>query len=366
MAHLGLSTKCTSHYVSEVTGHIQRLTYKQRKDFNRFPTFLTLKNHTLDLSDHTILPHNKEFRATIAVPTVYDPKAACPAIIKFLSEIVKPEDVTLLLEIIGWCLDANSGMQKLVMMLGSGANGKSTFLELLRAFIGPDNCSSVSLHQLTENRFSMAELYNKLVNIFGDLPPKGIKDISNIKMLTGGDAMPAERKFKDPFSFVNKAKLIFSMNELPSLPEDNLAMWRRIMLIDFPNQFTGTNADKNLLAKLTTDEELSGLLNLALQHLKDVQTKGEFSYFRTIDEVRREYLLKTDPALVFVKERCVEVSDSWISKEDMYQAFFVFCQKINRPAPGKNQFGARLKKLDVVSERQDDWYVHGWVGLKLK
>ena len=366
MAHLGLSTKCTSHYVSEVTGHIQRLTYKQRKDFNRFPAFLTLKNGTLDLTDQFVLTHSKEFRATIAVPIIYNKDAQCPAITKFLNEIVKPEDVPLLLEIIGWCLDADSGMQKLVMMLGSGANGKSTFLELLRAFIGPDNCSSVSLHQLTENKFSMAELYNKLVNIFGDLPAKGIKDVAPIKMLTGGDAMQAERKFQDPFSFVNKAKLIFSMNQLPSLPEDNLAIWRRLMLIDFPNQFTGTDADKNLLAKLTTEEELSGLLNLALQHLKDVQTKGEFSYFRTIDEVRREYLLKTDPALVFIKERCTEVSDSYISKENMYQAFVSFCQELKRPAPGKNQFGARLKSLDIVSERQDDWGIHEWVGLKLK
>jgi putative DNA primase/helicase len=156
------------------------------------------------------------------------------------------------------------------------------------------------------------------------------------------------------------------MNQLPSLPEDNLAIWRRLMLIDFPNQFTGTDADKNLLAKLTTEEELSGLLNLALQHLKDVQTKGEFSYFRTIDEVRREYLLKTDPALVFIKERCNEVSDSYISKEDMYQAFVSFCQELKRPAPGKNQFGARLKSFDIVSERQDGWGIHEWVGLKLK
>ena len=122
MAHLGLSSKCTSHYVSEVTGHIQMLTYKQRKDFNRFPAFLTLKNGTLDLTDQFVLTHSKEFRATIAVPIIYNKDAQCPAITKFLNEIVKPEDVPLLLEIIGWCLDADSGMQKLVMMLGSGAN----------------------------------------------------------------------------------------------------------------------------------------------------------------------------------------------------------------------------------------------------
>jgi len=366
MLQKGLSAKCTSHYVSEVVGHIQRSTYQPRDKFNRYPTLLTLKNGALNLEDHSIFPHRREFRATIAVPLVYNSEAQCPAISKFLGEIAKPEDVPLLLEIIGWCLDANSNMQKLVMLLGSGANGKSTFLQLLRAFIGPDNCSSESLHQLTENRFSMAELYNKLVNIFADLPPKGIKEISPIKMLTGGDSVSGEKKFQHSFTFVNKAKLIFSMNQLPSLPEDNLAMWRRIVLIDFPNQFTGVNADKDLLAKLTTEDELSGLLNLALHHLKDIQTKGEFSYFWSIDEVRREYLLKTDPAAVFVKERCIEVSDSWISKEDMYQAFVIFCQGMNRPAPGKNQFGARLKRLDIVSERQDERYIHGWVGLKLK
>lgn len=362
----GLLAKSTAHYANEVVGHIQRTTFTPREEFNKFPNLLTLKNGVLDLEDHYILPHRREFNATIAVPLIYNPEAQCPTITKFLSDIVKPEDVTLLLEVIGWCLDANSRMQKLVMLLGDGANGKSTFLGLLRAFVGSENCSSESLHQLTENRFSMAELYNKLVNIFGDLPAKGIKDVSNIKTLTGGDLLVAEKKFQNQFTFVNKAKLIFSMNQLPSLPEDNLAMWRRIILIDFPNEFTGKKDDKQIIDKLTTEEELSGLLNLALQHLKDVQTKGEFSYHKSIDDVRREYLLKSDPAVVFINERCIEVSDSHISKEDLYQAFVSFCKEVKRPAPGKNQFGARLNSLDIVSERQDERRIHEWVGLKLK
>ena len=366
MSRKELSEQCTMHYVAEVSGHVQRLTYLPRAEFNASPNLLTLKNGVLDLETYSLVPHARVFRSTIMLPIVYDPKAKCPTISKFLKEVVKPEDVPLLLQIIGWCLDLNSGMQKLVILLGSGANGKSTFLELLRAFVGQENCSSVSLHQLSENRFIMAELYNKSVNIFGDLQGKGIKDISNLKMLTGGDAILGERKFQQPFTFHNKAKLIFSTNQLPAMPEDNMAIWRRMILIDFPNKFTEDKADKNLLSKLTTESELSGLLNLALAYLSTLKGDGHFAYHKSIEEVRRDYLLKTDPAIIFVKERCIEVSDNWISKEDMYQYFVIFCKDMNRPAPGKNAFGSRLKSYDVVSEKQEAWGEHGWVGLKLK
>jgi putative DNA primase/helicase len=223
----------------------------------------------------------------------------------------------------------------------------------------------VSLHRLSESRFSLAELYNKLVNIFADLPSKGLKDVSNLKMLTGGDAITAEKKFQHPFSFYNKAKLIFSTNNLPAMPEDGSAMWRRLVIIDFPYQFVGKRDDRHILEKMTTEKELSGLLNLALMNLKELKERGDFTYNKSLSDVRRLYLFRSDPVRVFVEEKCTQLSDTWISKEDLYQAFVGFCKEYRLPALGKNAFGRRMHALDIVSEKQGTWLEHGWVGLKL-
>src|SRR5208283_2759033 len=88
------------------------------------------------------------------------------------------------------------------------------------------------------------------------------------KMLTGGDSIGTEKKFKDEYSFVNYAKLIFSANKPPKVTdEDSYAFWRRWILIEFPNQFGDDKKDPEILNKLTAEAELSGLLNWALEGL---------------------------------------------------------------------------------------------------
>ena len=96
----------------------------------------------------------------------------------------------------------NNSYQKSFIFLGQGANGKSTLLDLLLAFLGSLNASKVSLQDLGSNRFRVAELYGRMANIFTDLDNKSLQSTSMFKMITTGDPITAERKFKDPFEFV--------------------------------------------------------------------------------------------------------------------------------------------------------------------
>ena len=93
-------------------------------------------------------------------------------------------------------------------------------------------------------------------------------------MLTGGDPIPAEEKFKTPFWFINSAKLLFSANEIPKTPDESDAFFARPIIINFPNQYLGRKADPYLLRKLTTKAELSGLLKIVLRRLPRVLEKG--------------------------------------------------------------------------------------------
>jgi len=90
--------------------------------------------------------------------------------------------------------------------------------------LGKTNCTGINLQSLATNRFSTAELFGKLANISPDLPKATLRDTGNIKALSGGDAITAEHKFHQPFTFTNKAKLIFAANQPPIIDDESLAL----------------------------------------------------------------------------------------------------------------------------------------------
>ena len=366
MEELDQAEFTTINYVREVAGHIKRSTLIAREKINGDPDLLVVRNGIIRLTDRELLPHSPNAVFTIGIPVSYGIDAKCPIIDSFIPQIVKPDDIALLYELVGWCLDRKSPIQKLFFLLGAGANGKSTYLNLLRKFLGPENCSAASLQSLADNRFTMAQLSDKLANIFPDLPVSGIRDAAVIKGLTGGDTMLAENKFERPFNLSNTAKLIFSANKAPRLNEDSDAIWRRLVIVDFPNQFMGAKADSNLVDKLTTPEELSGLLNAALEALQRLRQQKAFTVGTSMESVRRKYLLNSNPVPLFIAEMCDRDLKFSVSKDDLYEAFLQFCEDTGTAILGKKAFGARLNAMSIVIEAQDPWHVHVWRGIKLR
>ncbi len=355
LAKLGLESLATTHYMEQVIGFIQRFTFTEREQLNKDHNILVVRNGVIDLRTGELSPHSKDYRATAAVPVTYNRDAECPRITKFINEVAEPKDVQLLWEIPAWCLIPYSGIQRLVVLLGEGANGKTVYLEMLRRFLGKENCTAYSLQSLTTNRFASSGLFGKLANISPELPSKALREAGMLKTLTGQDTVEGEKKFKDSFSFVNTAKMIFATNTPPEMSEDTLAIWRRFVVIDFLNKFIGPGADKNLLAKLTTEEELSGLLNKALEALVRLEKNGDFTYHRTIEDTRAKYLLASNPAAAFIEECCDFSAWESITKEELYQAFLKFCQDNKLPGIGKKAFGHKVKWAYRLQEERDTW-----------
>lgn len=361
----------TSYQINEVAGHIQRSTYVVRPEFNKDGGVLNLVNGLYVIRTGELIDHRAEFLSTIRIPVAYDPDADCPLIKKFFSEVLRPENIPVIEEFFGYCLIPAHWIQRLVLCIGDGGNGKSTLLELLRAFLGSQNCSHLSLQQIEAQRFALASLYGKLANIHADIPSKPLKYTGWLKMLTGGDTISAEKKFKEPFSFVNHAKLIFSTNKPPKvIDEDSFAFWRRWILINFPNKFVGDNADKLILAKMTTRDELSGLLNVALQGLDRLLRSGDFSYLASADEVAEQYRKESDPIYAFIEDMCEPDLEGWVSKDNLYQAFAAYCDNQHISKLGKESFGRQLKNTPnahVVARqrRVSGELMWGWHGIKV-
>lgn len=333
----------TNHVINEFLGHIRRSTYRKLQKLEEPIDKICLENGVLDLKTLKVEEHNPYLIFFNKLPVYYDPSARGQTIKKFLREIVPEDCVAVLEEVAGYCLYKRHFIHIAFMLVGIGRNGKSTFINLLRALLGPNNCSSIPLQQLENNRFAASNLFGKLANLFADLPARALRETSLFKMLTGEDLIPGEKKFKDAFFFTNYSKLIFSCNQIPRSPDDSDGFFRRWIILNFPNNFEGSSCDKKLIDKLTTPEELSGFLNIALEGLKRLLKTGDFSSAQSIEAVREEYIRKSDSVASFVMD-CVCISpDDHISKKELYTAYADYCRLYNSPVVPENTFHRQLQ-----------------------
>lgn len=332
------------HRINEILAHVRRQTYKNRADIQEEKNMICLENGILNLTTLKIEKHDSSHVFFNKIPVHYAEKADCLVIKKFLSEIVPIEDIPILQEIAGYTLYKNYFIHKAIMLVGGGANGKSTFINLLKTFLGQDNCISIPLHHLEEDKFALANLYGKYANLFADLPSRALKNTSIFKMLVGEDLIPAEKKFKDKFFFTNYAKQIFSANQVPQSPDDSDAFFRRWIILNFPNQFLNSKADKTLLSKLTTPQELSGFLNFAIEGLKRLLDEQDFSNSLSVDKIRETYVRLSDSVGAFVMD-CIEVSlNTYELKKELYTHYADYCRNKKYPIVSENIFHKELQK----------------------
>ncbi len=333
----------------EVIDYIKASTYTKRRE--EPPSLLPLNNGVLNINTMELKPHTPEYMFFNKLPVNYDPEVDCSEIKKFHKEITNDEqDVTVLEETVGYCLYRGCLIHKALMVVGGGANGKSTWLGLVRVFLGSQNVSGRSLFELEEVRFARADLFGKYANIYADLPDRALQRTGMFKMLTGGDQLAAEKKFRDSFHFVNYAKLLFSANKVPEAMDDTDAFFRRWIIITFPNVFNGDNCDPKKLEKITTEQELSGLLNLALAALKRLLNNGGFSHMKTTDEIREDYIRKSSPIASFVLD-CLEVdTDAFIEKKELFNIFAAYCRARGIPCVTRDTFFKNLPQHVAVTD----------------
>ncbi len=354
--------------VSEVIGHIKRSTYTEPEEFEATPvTEICVLNGILNITTGEISEHTPEKIFLNKVLVNYESTADCPQIKKFLNEVLLEKDILVFQEFLGYCLYKGYPFAKIMLLIGSGRNGKSTLINLIKTFIGQMNCASVSLQSLDKNRFAIASLYGKLVNMYADIPSDKMTSTSNFKAITGNDLVTCERKFKDGFVFVNYAKLIFSANQVPQTPDDSDAFYRRILLVNCPNEFEKEYCDPNILDKLTTPEELSGLLNYALDGLKRLLMNGHFSENVSLEEVREEYLRKSNSTAAFFMD-CMEISpDSFEQKKVLYSRYATYCKKQNYVPFSEKKFVELLRQEAEIYDYKatiDGVRVNCWRGIR--
>jgi len=328
----------------EVVFNIQGRSFVDREDFNKDINIIPVKNGLLNIKTRKIEDFSYDKKYTLQLPVEYNPDATCPNIDKFMSEVFKPEDVPLAYEIISYCLWRDVPIQKGIMLLGGGRNGKSKYIGLIRHLLGEANISTRTIQDLCYNKFAPATLFGKLANLNADLPEMALKQTGNFKQLTDGDFLTYEKKHQDVNSgFKNYAKLIFAANKLPKTEDITFAFFDRWVIIECPNTFTGKNRDANILQKITTPEELSGLLNKCLTTLESLLDRGEFTPGSTQD-IMKEYVRRSDSIRAYVMDKLVKnVEAPLVPRSEVYEKYCEYCEENDLAPETSQKFGRDLK-----------------------
>lgn len=367
-------SEINSYLVNEVVAHIERETRESIaifNDDNREP-HVVLENCVLYLDTLLTETFRPELHALNKLPVLYDPNAECPNFKRFIGETLSIEDLSGVQEELGAILRRKYLTKKFSIYIGAPDTGKTTLISVVSKLLGDENVSKVSIQDLaSRNPFQTAPLYGKLANIRDDLSKEIIYSAGKLKEITGGFPIQAERKFQEQFNFTNSAYLIFTCNDLPPLQEDDEGFFARVIIRNFANKFGGHDKpDRNLLEKITTKEELSGILNWAIEGYHRLRENGwNFTNTVTLDSTREDYKLKSDPVWAFCQDWIDEESQAFEIKEVLYNTFKQYCKLKDIPLITKDKFFKTLPtKVNVSSDYrtiEGQGRKHAFVGIKL-
>jgi putative DNA primase/helicase len=290
---------------------------------------------------------------THQLPFEYDPEATAPLFQKYLDEVLPDKDKQkIFAEYCGYIFIKPSvlKLEKMLILFGTGANGKSVFFEILNALLGAENISNYSLQSLTnDNGYFRAKIGNKLVNYASEINGKLETDI--FKQMASGEPIEARLPYGDPFILNEYAKLIFNCNELPKDVEHTNAYFRRFLIIGFDVTIPEDRQDKQLPNKII-DSELSGVFNWILQGLDRVLEQKKFSKCEAVDNARSNYEKQSDSVQLFITEMDYKISATdYILISELYPRYKMFCSEDGYRPVGKTKFIQRLNHYKIFVNR---------------
>jgi len=294
---------------------------------------------------------SKDF-ITHQLPFEYDPEATAPQWQKFLDEVIPDKDKQkVFAEFFGYIFIKPSvlKLEKMLILYGTGANGKSVCFEVLNALLGSENVSNYSLQSLTDaNGYYRAKIANKLVNYASEINGKLETDV--FKQMASGEPIEARLPYGNPMILKEYAKLIFNCNELPKDVEHTPAFFRRFLIVGFDVTIPEDKQDKQLPQKIIQNE-LSGVFNWILKGLDRVLEQKNFSKCEAIENARSNYEKQSDSVKMFIDEYEYKTATEYTTISTLYSQYKSFCIEDGYRPVSKSNFMKRLHHFKIVVSR---------------
>jgi putative DNA primase/helicase len=318
------------------------------ENFDAEPWLLNVENGTLDLRTGSLKPHSRNDLITKIAPISYDKNAMCPIWDTFLNEIMPgdPDLIRFLQKAVGYSLTGDTSEQVVFILFGTGANGKSTFINTILHLLG-----GYALQTATETLLVKKHgtgIPNDLARLKGARFVAAVEAEQGrplaealVKQLTGGDPIVARFLYGEYFQFYPTFKLFLSVNHKPIIKGSDHGIWRRIRLIPFNVTFPLCKRDPNLSTKLKA--ELPGILRWAAEGCLLWQ-KEKLAPPAAVKAATEDYRTEMDVVGDFIRECCDELPDEKTPFKDLFAKYTTWSLVNGDSFPDQKEFAQALSE----------------------
>lgn len=332
--------------------------------FDTAPMLATARNGiTINLATGTTYQAKREDLITKALGTDYDPAAKCLRWIEHLGQVFSgnAKMIAFFKRAVGYSLTADTREQKIFLLHGEGANGKSVTLSTLGKLLG-DYAGATPFDtfdaETREARHDLAKLKGaRLVTVIETNEDRKLNE-ARIKAITGGDLITAEAKYQMPFDYRPAFKVWVAMNHLPIIRGNDRGIWRRILLVEFGQSFEGR---EDLTLDKTLEGELPGILNWALEGLREWIANG-LNPPESVLEATNQYKRDMDLVGQWIEARASELGAE-TEAGAAYQNYGQWCFANGYKAETQGGFGRRMTERRITKIKRSGKFYYQGIGL---
>lgn len=261
----------------------------------------------------------------------YNPNAPTPKLFnKYLQEVYYSDDIKTLQQYCGYCLLPTTVMQKALIIIGDGGEGKSVLGAILNAIIGENNCYNASIKDL-EGNFGIANVENKLIYLDDDVSEKAITNSGIFKSLvTNKNTIEAKKKYQQSNVIKSYIRFIcFGNFSLQALYDTSDGFYRRLLALRVKPK-DDNRIDNPFIDRQIIENEAEGVINWLVQGLNEV-IKQNFDIY-TSDRTKAEserIKHENDSVLAFLRE-CDDITirtDLKVHTSSLYSTYSEFCDE---------------------------------------
>lgn len=323
--------------------------------FGSAPMGLTFANGFVAVAHNEIkvLDHSPAHRARFRYPFNFDPEATPKKFLQFLNEVFRSEadagdKLKLLQEYIGSSMFGQAAKyQRMLILLGRGANGKSVFQRIAEAAMPTGSVCSIA-PQAFGQEYRRAMLAGKLLNVVSELPDSDVLDSANFKAVIAGDPIVGRQIYGAPFTFRPVAGHLCSANRLPATSDQSHGFWRRMIVLSFNRVFSESEQNPNLADDLIANE-LPAIVSWFVMGAQRVQHQSGFTIPSSHQVALDKWRHDADPVRAFAEERLTPVDDDrvMLPSRIIYATYRAWCAANGYRALAINRFGERMKLLQM-------------------
>lgn len=242
---------------------------------------------------------------------------------KFLQQILPDEaDREFLINWLAYMLVSGNHRQKALFFYGSGRNGKGVLSRIIYKLLGENNCSSLTVSQLSGEKYFVGQLNNKLLNISPDSDEKDKIDIGMFKTLTGNDNVTVRDIYGAPFNMIFTGKLLFSINQVPYFSTKDLAIMERLEILNFPVTIKEADRIPNF-ENIILEKEGDLIFNFLLERLKKLsEIDFKFKAPNSVKNFTNSIMDEQDNISDFLNDYLIQNDDEYGSWQIGLRAFY--------------------------------------------